>query len=85
MNFQWSREQKWNRVRVAQCVFALSEGSKLWHQLEDENNKGVLQKTYWYSRAHFGDLITADDKVLSEESESRNNHRCAEVVQDLAT
>ena len=34
---------------------------------------------------HFGDLITADDKVLSEESESRNNHRYAVVVQDLAT
>ena len=24
---------------------------------------------------HFGDLITADHKVLSEECESRNNHR----------
>ena len=33
----------------------------------------------------FGDLITADHKVLSGESESRNNHRCAVVVQDLAT
>ena len=34
---------------------------------------------------HFGDLITADHKVLSEESASRNNHRYAVVVQDLAT
>ena len=34
---------------------------------------------------HFGDLITADHKVLREESESRNNHRNAVVVQDLAT
>ena len=34
---------------------------------------------------NFGDLITADHKALSEESESRNNHRCAVVVQDLAT
>ena len=33
----------------------------------------------------FGDLITADDKILSEESESRNDHRYAVVVQDLAT
>ena len=32
-----------------------------------------------------GDLITADHKVLSEGSESRNNHRYAIVVQDLAT
>ena len=34
---------------------------------------------------NFGDMITADHKILSEESESRNNHRCAVVVQDLAT
>ena len=33
----------------------------------------------------FGDLISADHKVLSEESESRNNHRYAVVGQDLAT
>ena len=34
---------------------------------------------------YFGDLITADHKVLSESCESRNNHRHAVVVQDLAT
>ena len=33
----------------------------------------------------FGDLITADRKVLSEGSDSRNNHRYAVVAQDLAT
>ena len=33
----------------------------------------------------FGDLITADHKVLSEGCESRNNHRYAVVVPDLAT
>ena len=33
----------------------------------------------------FGDLITADHKVLSESRESRNNDRYAIVVQDLAT
>ena len=33
----------------------------------------------------FGDLITADHKVLSANCESRNNHRCAVLVQDLAT
>ena len=32
-----------------------------------------------------GDLITADHQVLSEGCESRNNHRYAVVVQDLAT
>ena len=34
---------------------------------------------------NFGDLITADHKVLSDNCESRNNHRKAVVVQDLAT
>ena len=34
---------------------------------------------------NFGDLITADHKVLSEGCESRNNHRYAVVVQNLAT
>ena len=34
---------------------------------------------------NFGDLITADHTVLSESCESRNDHRYAIVVQDLAT
>ena len=34
---------------------------------------------------NFGDLITADHKVLSDNCESRNNHRYSVVVQDLAT
>ena len=34
---------------------------------------------------NFGALITADHKVLSNNCESRNNHRYAIVVQDLAT
>ena len=34
---------------------------------------------------NFGDLTTADHKVLSDNCESRNNHRFAVVVQDLAT
>ena len=32
----------------------------------------------------FGDLITADHKVLTEEGESRNNHPYAVVVQDFS-
>ena len=34
---------------------------------------------------NFGDLITTDHNVLSEESESRDSHRFSVVVQDLAT
>ena len=33
----------------------------------------------------FGDLVTADHKILNEGCESRDNHRYAVVVQDLAT
>ena len=35
--------------------------------------------------ANFGELLTADHKVQSDNCESRNNHRYAVVVQDLAT
>ena len=34
---------------------------------------------------NFGDSITADHKVLSDNCETRNNHRYAVVVQDLVT
>ena len=34
---------------------------------------------------NFGDLITADHNILSDNFESRNNHRHPVVVQDLAT
>ena len=43
------------------------------------NGEAVLRAS------NFGDLITADHKVLSDNCESRNNHRYAVVVQDLAT
>ena len=54
----------------------------------DQNYKGSVQKTQRRSRIradNCGDLITADHKVLSDNCESRNNHRYAVVVQDLAT
>ena len=38
-----------------------------------------------HEQKKFGDLITADHKILNEGSESQNNHRYAVVVQDLAT
>ena len=46
-----------------------------------KNHKGSVQKTYWQSRIScrkiFGDLITAEHKVLSAGCESRNYHRYA--------
>ena len=62
--------------------------SQLRHLQEDQDNKGVMRKTRWHSHTRaesFGELITANHKVLSEGCESRNNHRHAVVVQDLAT
>ena len=44
----------------------------------------VAQAKQYLEQTKFGDLITADHKVLDEEGESRNNHRYAVVVQDLA-
>ena len=67
--------------------------------MKDENLDTIIDTLLWYKtwqlrrriggavlRAEiFGDLITADHKVLTEGCESRNNHRYAIVVQDLAT
>ena len=39
----------------------------------------------YFEQKKFGDLITADHKVLSERCESRNSHQHAVVVQDVAT
>ena len=73
-------------VSNRQSIYSLPEGPKLSHLLEDDNNKGSVQKTQWRTRAgKLGDMITADHKLLSEGCESRNNHRYAVVVQDLAT
>ena len=89
MNFQWSREQKWNCFLVSTVLYT--------HVLKDPNCdiclKTKITKASCRRRTgtvvpraeHFGDLITADHKVLSESSESRNNHRYAVVVQDWAT
>ena len=69
-------------------VYAFFEGSNSRYLHEDENNKASCRRragTFVPRAEHFGDLITADHKVLSEESESRNKRLYAVVVQDLAT
>ena len=71
------------RSETVRNVFALSEGPNLWYLLEDENYRGFLQKTYWYSRAQRGNILVTwslQIAVLSEESESRSNHRFAVPV-----
>ena len=72
----------------AWCPHALSEGPKLRYLLEDKTDGASCRRragTVVSRAAIFGDLITADHKILSEESESRNNDRYAVVVQDLGT
>ena len=56
--------------------------------LAEQNDKGPCRRRTGepVPRAEkFGDMITAHHKVLNEEGESRNNHRYADVEQDLAT
>ena len=59
-----------------QYLYPLPEGPNLRHLLEDQILQGLLAEN---------DFKTADHKVLSERCDSRNNHRYAVVVQDLAT
>ena len=53
-------------------------------KLQGPHAEDAMAKPYLELK-NFGDLITADHKVLSDNCESRNNHRYAVVVQDLAT
>ena len=73
----------------AQCLYSLPERPKLRDLSEDQNYKRAPCRRRIgrvVPRAeNFGDLITADYKIVSEGCESRNNHRYAVVVQDLAT
>ena len=52
-------------------------------KLQGPHAEDAMAKPYFVLK-NFGDLITADRKVLSDSCESRNNHRYAVVVQDPA-
>ena len=64
-----------------QCLYSLPKRPNLRNLPEDQNHK----RPVYFVQKIFGDLITADHKVLSEGCESQNNHRYAVLVQDLAT
>ena len=53
-------------------------------KLQGPHAEDAMAKPYLVMKI-FGDLITADHKVFSDNCESRNNHRYAIVVQDVAT
>ena len=53
-------------------------------KLQEPRAEDAMAEPYFVLKI-FGDLITADHKLLSDNYESRNNHRYTVVVQDLAT
>ena len=53
-NFQWSRKQTWNRVRVSTMYTRSFRRPQTVILLENKNNEGFLQKACWYSRAQSG-------------------------------
>ena len=56
----------------------------LWNKITRAPCKKLIGKAVLRAEK-FGDLITADHKVLTEGSESRHNHRYSIVVQDRTT
>ena len=87
MNYQWSREQKWNWVLVSM----VSTRTFREAQIEISTSKKITRVS---CRKRTGTVVpraekfldlTADHQVLSDNCESRNNHRHVVVVQELAT
>ena len=65
-------------IEEAQYLHSLPERPKLRSTQENQNYKGPCTKRTGEAEAraeNFGDLMTTDNKVLSEGCESRNNHR----------
>ena len=67
------------------CVAAAQDQPQHRPLLPKLDILAVCRRRTGTERNIFGDLITADHKVVSGESESRYNHRYAVMVQDLAT
>ena len=81
----YTRSEYWGQQNVythfpkdRNCV--ICQRTKITRALCRRRNGGAVPRA-----ENFGDLITADHKVLSEICESRHNHRYAIVVQHLAT
>ena len=89
MKHLWSRLQRDVRIWVSTMCILISLKTEIARSVKRikitrapcrRRNSGAVPRAQ-----NFGDLITADHKVLSDNCESRNNHRYAVVVQDLAT
>ena len=68
--------QKWRHKHGSTVSFHTTPKTEICRR----RNEGSIPRA-----EKFGDMRTADHKVLNEGSESRNNHRYAVVVKDLAT
>ena len=79
MNYQWSREQKWNRAWVSRVSTRTPKDPNCDICLKTKKQRASCRRLAGTAE-NCGDLITADHTVLSEESESRNNHRYAIMV-----
>ena len=81
--------RKWHPTSTMFILTSKTKRPKLRSLLANQDDTGPVQKTQWRSSTSaiekFGDLITADHRVLTEGGDSRDNHRYAVVVQDLAT
>ena len=85
----WSRSQRDVRIWVNTMFILISlkteiARSAIGPKLQGLRAEDAKAKPYLELKK-IGDLITADHKVLSDNCESRKNHRYAVVVQDLAT
>ena len=83
MNYIWSREQTY-RVHNIFSLFPTDRNCGICLRTKI-TRASCRRRTGTVKAENFGDLTTADHKVLGEGCESRNNHRYAVVVQDLAT
>ena len=80
MNYRWSREQKGNRSRASSVYTHFPKDPNCDICLKTKITRDYCRKrtgTVVPRADNFGDLITADYKVLSAGCESRNNHRHA--------
>ena len=97
---QHTKKTRWTRIQRKAFPIGYSPSQiiqRTWRRTLKERSqiRKVMLQTWRHKNGStegsipraekFGDLITADHKAVNEGSESRNNHRYAVVVQDLAT
>ena len=82
MKYLWSPQSRDVRICVNTVFILFSLKTEIARSVRGQKLQGHRAED---AAENFDDLITADHKVLIDNCESRNNHRYAVVVQDLAT